>query len=95
MSVRARVSIDGRSFALRPLGASALVLGLDACPRCKRREEVHVQGSGERITGHDTVEADGFARCCGQRLGTITATVPTVFGLEEDARVLAGPWRVY
>lgn len=87
--------IDGATYALRDLGPEALVLGLDACPRCGRREAVRVQGSGKRIAGHDVYEADGFAVCCGAPLGTIRAQVSTIFGLEEDERVLRGRARVY
>lgn len=42
-------------------------------------------------------ELSGYAECsrCRQPVGRLVVRVPTMFGLDEDARVLAGPWKVY
>lgn len=43
----------------------------------------------------DEYVARGFCAACRTPRGTIHAKVSTIFGVEEDERVLAGPWRVY
>ncbi len=50
---------------------------------------------GEMTHDHDTYYA--VVRCsgCGGRLGQLRAEVSTIFGIEEDARVLGGRCRVY
>ena len=53
-----------------------------------------IQGIGQRIADHDTYEAD--ARCvCGKQVGILRVKLSTIFGLEEDERVLRGRVRVY
>ncbi len=56
-----------------------------------------VVGDGrERSIAHpNRYIARGFCAGCRARRGTIHAEVATLFGLEEDERVLAGPWKVY
>jgi hypothetical protein len=56
-----------------------------------------VVGDGiERSTAHrDRYIAKGFCAGCRARRGIIYAEVSTLFGVEEDERVLAGPWKVY
>jgi len=97
--VKLTVTIDGAEYTLDPEAESARVRGLDVCPRCGRKphpeQGVHVQGRGRRIADHDVYEADGYAYCCGAALGLIRARVSTIFGLEEDERVLYGRARVY
>lgn len=93
--MNARIEIDGRTFHLRPLGEIALVLGLDRCPRCGRRSAVHARGTGKRAESRDTYVSEAVSTCCGLPLGTMRVTVETIFGIEEDERVLSGPWRVY
>lgn len=46
---------------------------------------------------YDAGELSGYAECsrCRQPVGRLVVRVPTMFGLDEDARVLAGPWKVY
>lgn len=54
-----------------------------------------VAGTGREIEGRDTYRAQGLCVQCRAPRGIIRAQVETIFGLEEDERVLAGPWRVY
>lgn len=89
-SLRVRNDLGGGKLALDETGAA---FRGDSCPVCKRA--LHVRGAGKRIASRDTYEADGFCASCGAPLGTIVAQVSTIFGLEEDERVLAGPWKVY
>ena len=54
-----------------------------------------VQSPEKRIAGHD--EYVGAARCvdCKAPAGTLRVKVSTIFGIEEDERVLNGRCRVY
>lgn len=54
-----------------------------------------VGGTGREVESHGTYRARGLCAGCREPRGVIRAQVETVFGLEEDERVLAGPWRVY
>lgn len=65
-----------------------------ACPCC-RAVPFRVAGEGQEREGHDTYAAR--ARCidCDKHVGTVHARVDTIFGIEEDERVLHGRCRVY
>lgn len=65
-----------------------------ACPKCDA-SPWRAQGAGDRQRGHDTI--DERCRCleCGAIVGRIVVTVDTIFGIEEDERVLNGRCRVY
>lgn len=54
-----------------------------------------VGGTGKQIENRDTYRAEALCGKCREPRGVLRAQVETVFGLEEDERVLAGPWRVY
>ncbi len=74
-------------------GDAALAEG--ACPKCKATPFM-IAGGGQRIEGHDTYAADGACLSCRKPIGVIRAKVSTLFGLEEDERVLYhGRARVY
>ena len=63
------------------------------CPSCCA---VPLLVSGAGIARDDrSYRAIAVCRGCGEKVGTIEAKPDTVFGLEEDERVLNGPWRVY
>jgi hypothetical protein len=73
-----------------------------ACPHgCERKVvlghalPLKVRGTGIEHTSHDTYFAGAIALCCKRRIGTIETRMATIFGIEEDSRVLAGPWKVY
>lgn len=72
-----------------------VVDGLDACPACKHPAPVKVSGDGRRTEGHDTYACNAIALCCRRRIGTVRVRVSTIFGVEEDERVLNGRARVY
>lgn len=65
-----------------------------SCPAC-RAEPFRVAGRGLRVGAADEYHADGYCLDCRARVGRLVAQVSTLFGLEEDARVLGGAWRVY
>lgn len=65
-----------------------------ACPLCKEPAPLAV-AARQSTRGHDTITGEGYAACCGGHIGTIVVTVATIFGIEEDERVLRGRPRVY
>jgi hypothetical protein len=50
---------------------------------------------GTPTRGHDTYTAPAVCVDCRAACGTLVATVSTLFGIEEDERVLNGRPRVY
>ena len=87
------LTFEGHVYDATPSGAVATVP--IACPHCKAAAPMAVRGGGIRETTHDTYIAD--ARCvqCGEPMGTLRAKVDTIFGIEEDERVLNSGCRVY
>lgn len=65
-----------------------------ACPGCAA-EPFLIKGHGARR--HDERTHRAGARCvsCDDPVGYVYARVDTIFGLEEDERVLHGRCRVY
>lgn len=70
-----------------------------ACPACKPTREpppVRVAGRGRRTNlALDAYECDAVCIVCGAKIGIVRAFPSTVFGIEEDQRVLSGRCRVY
>jgi len=64
------------------------------CPQCKAKPWA-VSGGTPVVQGHDTQTAPAWTRCCGKPAGSLVVTVSTLFGIEEDERVLHGRCRVY
>lgn len=82
---------EGRVTELRETEGHQFVEAEEACA-CGSRL---VGGTGREIEGHDVYRARGLCVGCRAYRGVIRVQVATVFGLEEDERVMAGPWRVY
>ena len=77
--------------------ADRVIVENGACPKCKLAPLV-CRGRGMTIdpnASHDTYRAD--ATCCGcdAPVGVLRVKVSTIFGIEEDERVLNGRCRVY
>jgi hypothetical protein len=85
---------DKKLIARRPHDQSTFVEVNAACPRCKI-EPMQVQGNGNSIESRDTYRADARCLACGETVGTLRVKVSTIFGIEEDDRVLNGRCRVY
>lgn len=66
-----------------------------SCPSCEADSLRVIGDERQQDIGHDTVTAPALALCCGATVGTVRVTLGTIFGLEEDARVLHGRCRVY
>lgn len=84
--------LDGRSIVLRPDGGHC-VAGVIVCA-CG---STHVRGTGINAHSHDTYFADAVCVRCGEPVGKMECRVSTVFGIEEDERMLGSSkrWRVY
>lgn len=72
-----------------PVGTAA-----GKCPGCGA-EPFLVQGGNLRRKDDRTLMADGRCVACRDPVGYIYAKPDTLFGLEEDARMLNGRCRVY
>ena len=65
------------------------------CPHCMVTPLKVAGVKGTMAKGHDTYTSDGGCLACNTVLGKLVVTVNTLFGIEEDERVLAGRCRVY
>ena len=94
--LRTTIKVDDKEIDLTREAEGLRAFFLDDCPRCGAKGPTYVGGRDLRIGSRDTYQSDGFALCCMAPLGVITATVSTLFGLEEDEAVLLrGRARVY
>lgn len=85
---------DGSVRRLSPLPSGERAIAEGSCPACGAAE-LPVAGRGRYVETRDTYAARGVALCCGEDIGIIRARVDTIFGVEEDERVLHGRCRVY
>ena len=88
------VLADGTVRSVEPQDSGDRAHATGACPRCGA-EPFAIAGRGRRIEGHDTYVAYGHCLACREYVGQIRARVSTIFGVEEDERVLGGRCRVY
>ncbi len=91
---------DGRELAAKLPHADAARVYVGELPKCPLCKETHpeglpVAGKGNHTEGHDTFAARAHTLCCGGEIGILRAVVSTIFGIEEDRRVLNGRARVY
>lgn len=87
---------DGHKRVLLPPaseGMSSVEVKGETCPHCK--EPLKVAGAKMRIGGHDFYTAEAGCISCGAYLGELRAYISTIFGLEEDRRVLSSGVRIY
>lgn len=92
MRIRLKLK-DGSARKARPGEQKSLVDG--ACPSCGA-EPFYVAGDGARPSADDRAyECTAYCLACKARVGTVRAEVDTLFGVEEDERVLHGRCRVY
>lgn len=66
-----------------------------ACPHCGATPFKAAGAKGTMVKGHDTYTSDGGCVGCKVVTGKLVVTVNTLFGIEEDERVLLGRCRVY
>lgn len=90
---------DGRALAAHQPHdhADRVVVDHATCPKCKLNP-LPVRGQGKSIdpnSPRDTYRADAICCGCGAPVGVLRVKVETIFGIEEDDRVLNGRCRVY
>lgn len=92
------VEIDGKRFDGKlPFDNAPHVETKATCPCCGATD-ISVRGDGLHIESHDTYAANAihYAENCMKKVGTIRVQMSTIFGLEEDERILVhGRARVY
>ena len=65
------------------------------CPLCKA-DPFHVSGkAGTTHKERDSIKQEAVCRSCDKVIGHVRVTFDTIFGIEEDERVLNGRCRVY
>ncbi len=83
---------DGRTLEVKPPYLTA--------PFAEAAEEICSCG-GVRVVGknlthdYDTYRSSAYCADCQSRVGELVARVATIFGIDEDIRVLNGRCRVY
>tara|TARA_R110002126_G_scaffold81426_1_gene200670 strand:- start:6552 stop:6833 length:282 start_codon:yes stop_codon:yes gene_type:complete len=89
------VTIDGEPHeAERPFIPAQYVVVPSLKAHCGEEEELRVRG-GDYTQHYDMYTCKANCAQCGEHLGEMTVTVSTIFGIEEDRRVLQGRPRVY
>ncbi len=91
-------TLDGKAHEAKlPYdGAAHVDVGGVLCPHCGM--PLRVRGTDCRIDSFDTYRADAVCAGveCGRRVGDLLVRLSTLFGIEEDERVLwHGRARVY
>jgi hypothetical protein len=90
--MKIRIDTDDKSIAAHiPFDGADHVLADEPCA-CGSHK---VMGRGNHIESHDTYAAEAFCGACPARRATLRVTMSTIFGIEEDERVLNGRARVY
>jgi hypothetical protein len=74
-------------------GCNFVIVPNQNCQHCG--EELKVQGKGNHIASHDTYAANAHCVNCKKVIGELQVKVDTIFGLEEDERVLCSRYKVY
>lgn len=64
------------------------------CPECAGAP-LMIHGKGEGARTRDSITQPAYCNYCGEVVGTIRAKFQTIFGIEEDNRVLNGRFKVY
>lgn len=78
-----------------PYASAAYVVPTQAVVCSCSKAALQLQGGGITHHDHDTYYAPVKCLACGVQLGELHAKVSTIFGIEEDDRVLHGRPRVY
>lgn len=89
-----KITLDGR-VCIMPYDGAEFVETKGPCPHCavtpiKTRGDDH-----EQSIEHDRITAPAYCFDCRGYVGKLLVVFSTIFGLEEDARVLGGRARVY
>ncbi len=93
MKVKIKIGDETINLAPPGNGADAIEIPGRPCPLCRATPFV-VSGRGHIV--HEGARfAVAVSRCCRERVGDLKVEHETLFGHEEDERVLMGRCRVY
>lgn len=94
--IRLHLAKGGVRKAELPFADASHVIVDGACPHCSDSPFKAAGVEGSIVRGHDTYTSSAVCLKCKQKLGKLVLTVSTIFGIEEDERVLvSGRCRVY
>ena len=94
--MRVFLEIAGDRYAAKvPFDGASYVEVDIRCPMCAEEGPIRVQGLGISERTHDEYRATALHLECDRPIGRLIAQVSTIFGIEEDERVLNGRPRVY
>ena len=80
-------------LATKPYDDASFVR-IPCCPSCKA-EPADIHAKKSKWIDEETLEGEAFCIHCKKSIGILQVTMQTLFGLEEDNRVLNGRCRVY
>ncbi len=86
---------EGKRYQCKREHSDSRAVDVQGDVTCDRRGSALRIYSPEAIKGHNTVEGRAFSQCCDEPVGRLIVIFETLFGLEEDERVLDGRCRVY
>jgi hypothetical protein len=93
--MKVKIKIGDETIDLTPPGNGVTAIEIPGrpCPLC-REATLIVSGRGHIV--HEGARfAVAVSRCCRERVGDLKVEHETLFGHEEDERVLMGRCRVY
>lgn len=95
--MKIEVIVQGVSLPLEPWSEddARLVTQGISCPACKEPLAVFGNTATLERVDDETEEARAHCGSCKASVGRVRITYDTLFGLEEDDRVLKGRYRVY
>jgi hypothetical protein len=98
------VQVNGKALVARPPYADAEYVTIEAtCPTpdCDNGKEamdegrMSVRSDTRRLVDDSAYEGEAYCNHCRTPIGEMRTEIATIFGIEEDERVLNGPWKVY
>lgn len=87
------LEIGGRRLLATFVPGEAFAIVFEPCDRCGS-DRICGNGEAKRETDRDFSE-DAVCFECRHPAGRIVVDRDTIFGAEEDGRVLGGAWKVY
>ena len=89
-----RITLDGKHCVL-PYSGAPFVETEGSCLICETTP-LQIRGNArEQLVEHDRITAPAHCSFCLGHVGKLVVVFSTIFGLEEDARILNGRARVY
>ena len=78
-----------------PYDGAPHAIAQGTCPHCSKSPFRVAGGNMRDHSEHGVKVSDGACADCRKPIGQLFAKTVTLFGHDEDQRVLAGPWKVF